>query len=259
MHLRTIERDFQTKVCGQVRLESEGIERFRVFTPFMFDDGDNLAVVMRREAERWVLTDEAHTYMHLSYDMSEKDLNTGTRQKIIADTLSMFQVEDREGELRLEVPEENFGDALFSFVQAILRISNVSFLARERVRSTFMEDFRTLLSESVRKDRLNFNWSDPNHDPAGNYKVDCRINGTDRPILVSALNNDGKTRDATISLLQFEKWNIPFRSLAIFEDQEAINRKVLARFSDVCGKQYSSLAPNRDRITEYISKVAPAA
>ena len=44
-----------------------------------------------------------------------------------------------------------------------------------------------------------------------------------------------------------EKWGIPFRSLAIFEDQESINRKVLARFSDVCEKQLEPLhQPRQD-------------
>ena len=70
-----------------------------------------------------------------------------------------------------------------------------------------------------------------------------------------ALPNDGRTRDATIALLKFERWELPFRSLAVFEDQESINRKVLARFSDVCEKQYSNLAGNRDRIERYLDEI----
>ena len=254
MSIETMERDFHQKVSAKVRLAAEGMERFRVFTPFLFDDGDHLVIVLKKEGARWVLSDEAHTYMHLTYDIDEKDLHGGTRQKIISNALSTFRIEDRDGELMLDVPDERYGDALFSFVQALLKISDVSYLSRERVRSTFMDDFRTLLSEAVPEERRSFDWSDPEHDPRGMYTVDCRINGMSRPLFVHALTGDGGTRDATIALLQFEKWGIRFRSLAIFDDQESINRKVLARLSDVCEKQFSSLTANRERIVHFLDE-----
>jgi hypothetical protein len=117
-----------------------------------------------------------------------------------------------------------------------------------------MDDVRALLSEVAPEERRLFDWSDPLRDPKGIYTVDCRINGMPEPLFVHALANDLRTRDATIALLQFERWDIPFRSLAIFEDQESINRKVLARFSDVCDKQFSSLTLNRERITRFVDE-----
>lgn len=255
MTINTIVREFRAKVCDQVQLAQEGMDRYRVFTPFIFEDGDHLAIVLRRENSNWILSDEGHTYMHLTYDIDEKDLQKGTRQKIITNALSVFKVEDRDGELMLAIQEDQFGDALFSFTQALLKITDVSFLSRERVRSTFMEDFRSFMSEVVPEQRRSFDWHDPQRDPQGMYNVDCRVNGMVRPLFVFALPGDDKARDATISMLQFEKWGLAFRSLAVFEDQESINRKVLARFSDVCEKQYSSLGANKDRITRYLQEV----
>jgi len=253
MSLEKIEAAFQEKVGCKVRLMSEGLDRYRVFTPFLFEDGDHLSIVFKRDNGNWILSDEGHTYMHLTYDLEEKDLQRGTRQKIINNTISVFHIRDREGELFLRVEKESYGDALYAFVQALLKITDVTFLSRERVHSAFMDDFRAFISERVPKDRRTFDWHDFQHDPQGIYSVNCRINHLTRPLMVFALPNDDHTRDATIAVLQFEKWGIPFRSLAIFEDQEIITRKVLARFSDVFEKQFSSLG-DKDRIHRFLKE-----
>jgi hypothetical protein len=255
MELKQIEHDFREKVSEKLRIYPEGMNRYRVFTPFLFEDGDHLAIVLRRENGGWVLSDEGHTYMHLTYDLDEKDLQKGTRQKIITNALSVFSVQDRDGEMVIPVQNEQYGDALFSFVQALLKLSDVTYLTRERVRSTFMEDFRAFMEQTVPENRRQFDWSDREHDPQGKYSIDCRVNGMVRPLFIQAIMGDDKTRDATITLLQFEKWGVPFRSLAIFENQEEVSRKVLARYSDVCEKQFSSLAANRDRIIRFLQDV----
>jgi len=187
--------------------------------------------------------------------LNEQDIDSGSRGALISNSLEGFSVENRNGELVIPVIGERFGDALFNFVQALTKVNDVSFLSRERVRSTFMEDLRAFLRAKVPPERLVFDWADPAHDSAKKYVVDARINGMKRPLLVHGLPNDDKVKDATISLLMFEKWHIPFRSLAIFEEQETISRKVLARFTDVNEKAFSSLENNQDRIGDYLDRV----
>lgn len=131
MSVEGLERRFREKVAEQIRLRREGVNRYRVFTPFLFEDGDHLVIVLKKEGPRWVLSDEAHTYMRLAHCLDERDPRAGTRQQVITNTLSSFRIDDRNGELVLPVPDDRFGDALYSFVQAILNISDVAYLTRE--------------------------------------------------------------------------------------------------------------------------------
>ena len=131
MTVETIRDDFRSKVCEQIDVIAEGLERYRIRNPFIFDDGDHLAIVLRRSPDGWQLTDEGDTFMRLSYRIDLNDLRKGNRQKIISNALDAFAVRDLSGELVVDIPDSRFGDALYSFVQAILKISDVTYLSRE--------------------------------------------------------------------------------------------------------------------------------
>src|SRR5687768_4923238 len=119
---KEIARAFKRKVSAGVKIEQDGLDRFIVYTPFSFDDGDHYVVVLKRDDDKWVLTDEGHTFMHLSY--SEVDLDAGTRSQVIDRALSSSKVENLAGELRLIVPGKAFGDALFTFIQTLTRVAS---------------------------------------------------------------------------------------------------------------------------------------
>ena len=252
MNTTQLEREFKRKVSEEIDVELEGLDRYIVYTPFMFDDGDHFVIVLKKHNDRWRFTDEGHTFMHMSY--GDIDITHGTRKSIIDRVLLSFRLANEDGELCLEVPDNQYGDALFSFVQALVKISDTTYWTRERVRSTFMEDFRAFLEEKIPNQRRTFDYYDRQHDPEGKYPVDCRVNGVSRPLLVFGINNDSKCQYAQIALLQFEKWGQQFHSMAIFEDQEQINRGVLARFTDVVENQFASLG-TRDRMEKYLDEV----
>ena len=256
MSIKTIEKDFIDRVSAKIRLLAEGQERFRVLTPFQFEDGDQFVIVLKKIGDKWVLSDEAHTYLHLTYEIDEKQLHKGARRKIILNALSMFDVEDRNGELILDVSDGRYGDALYDFVQALLKITDVSYLSKEQVRPTFMEDFRTLLHKKVSEPekRMFFDWWHQERDPQRIYRVDCLINGIPEPLFVYALANDSRTRDATIALHQFRRWEVPFRPLGIIKDSGAVSNNVLARFNDVCKEYFIGINESYASIAQYLDE-----
>lgn len=258
MNFTAIEDEFRKKICEQVSLLAEGVDRYRVFTPFTLSDGDHLSVVLKKEGVRWVLTDEGETFMHLSFSMDSKSLSKGNRRKIINNALSAFDIEDRGGELVCHIPDTKYGDALYSFIQALLHISDISYLSKETVKSTFLQDFRDYFSSILPPDSLCFDWFDRKTDSNGVYTVDCRVDGRSKPLFVYALLGDDRVLNSTISLYHFKEMGIPNQSIGIFQDQKDVSRKALAKFTDVVDKQFSSLDGNKDSIKEYLEEIGVA-
>jgi hypothetical protein len=253
MEISDIQKDFKEKVCKEIRLIPEGLSRYIVSHPFTFDDGDHYIVILKKIGEDWSLSDEGHTIMHLSYE--DIDLRHGGYKEIIENTVSAFSLENKQGELLIHIPEERFGDALFSFIQALIKISDIKYLQRERVRSLFMEEFIGFLGETIPQQFRQFDYFHPEHDPQRVYTIDCLLKSKNRPTFIFGIPSDSKCQTATNIIYWWEKQQTLFDVMAIFENQEDINRKVLARFSDVCGHQFSNLPTNRDRIKGYIGQV----
>lgn len=257
IQIKTIQQQFKESVCAEITLEERGINRYVVNNPFIFEDGDNLVIVLKcdKDHKKWLITDEAHTLQHIGYFMDKKDLMKGTRKEIIEMAKSIFEVQEYDGEFFIEIKNEQYGGAFYNFVQCLLKIIDVTFLERKRIQSTFFEDFETQIKEIAHKRKLEvkFNYFIETKDKTKMYPIDCYIKTKKDPLFIFAINADTRCMIATISILTFEKWGLKFHSSGVFENQQNIGREVLARFSDAGEKQISSL-DNMDRLDEYIQQ-----
>ena len=257
MSIGTIEKDFIDSISTEIELVPDGRDRFYVYTPFRFNDGDHISIVLKKESEGWILSDEGHTYMHLTYDIDEQQLFRGTRQDIISRALSAFGVKDRDGELILEIRDTGYGNALYAFAQSLLKITSVTSISWKHAhRKTFMSEFKDMMYSVTSKDRIELDWFHEKHDPEGKYKVDCRINGMRTPLFVYALSTDKKVDRATIALYEFKAWNIPdFRSVGIIRDQTKVSRKSIDYFRTVADDCYP-LEESRNKIRQILAITA---
>jgi hypothetical protein len=257
MTLQDIIKEFKESACGEINLASAGLDRYVVYVPFSFEDGDHYVVLLKREGQNWILSDEGHTLMHLSYELRDREYEEGNRQKIIDEVLISHQIRNIDGELILTIPQNHYGDALFTFVQAITQITDVTFLNREVVKSTFREDFDKLVAEKGNElgvKNIAFRYTHPIRDPKGYYPVDVRLNGTtSRQILIFAIDSDDRCQSATIVLHQWREWQERFYSIAIFRDWMDINKLYLSRLSDVLNKHLTGLDKARELLKKELA------
>lgn len=115
-------RSFHQTICAGIRVVPEGTDRYRISSPFVFCDGDHLVLILKREKGEWILSDEGHTLMHLSYRLKSGDLMEGNRNDAIGNLCSLYRIENRGGELITPISDGDYGDAFFQMVQGLLRL-----------------------------------------------------------------------------------------------------------------------------------------
>jgi hypothetical protein len=120
--LKDIQADFVLKVHSDVwMIEDLGDDdSWHVFTPYVLDDGDGLAITLKYKNKQWTLSDEAHTYL-----ASFLDMGLPKYRKQVASISAQYNIQDDKGNLKLLVKDNQFGDALFTFTQALLAIANL--------------------------------------------------------------------------------------------------------------------------------------
>lgn len=52
----------------------------------------------------------------------------------------------------------------------------------------------------------------------------------------------------------FKQWDIPFKSIMVFEEQENINKKDVARLGNVADRIYDTLPTAKEELPVYLKK-----
>ncbi len=243
-----IEETLCKSMCADVRLHPRpGEERIMVETPFTFDDGDAYSLFLEPLPSGGVrITDCGHTLMHLSYSLDVDKLRSGTRERLFGKILDDGGVQDQAGELMLDSPLDQLGPNVFRFGQALTRIHDLNFLNRVRVESTFYDDLREAVLGIVPGDKVRQDYVLPNQPGAEDYVIDFHIQGPKEPIFLFGIPNKDKVMLTTIIIEHWLREKVPFDSLLVFEDQQKMPRKDLARLSNVGGEMVSSLDARDD-------------
>ncbi len=234
-------------LCGEVQIHKTRQGYLQILTPFTFTDGDTFQVYLQEMPGGGVrLTDFGHTLMHLSYENDLGKLREGTRGKLFDQVLATAGMREENGQLVFDAALERLGAGILQFGQGLTRIYDLTFLNRARVASTFYEDLKERLYALVVPEKIQQDFILAGETDAESYPIDYRVEGKRAPLFVFGVAGRDKARLVTIVLEHWLRAKVDFDSLLIFQDQQEIPRRDLARLSNVGGEMVASLDASED-------------
>ncbi|MGU9963996.1 MAG: DUF1828 domain-containing protein [Candidatus Halichondribacter symbioticus] len=130
----------------------KNIEDFvEITTPYLDRHNDYIQIYLKQDGDGYILTDDSYTIEDL--EMSGCAIESPKRQKLLEVTLNGFGIKTNNKELFVKATKENFAVSKHNFVQAVLAVNDMFYLARSTVTNVFVEEVQVWL----RKSEVRFN------------------------------------------------------------------------------------------------------
>lgn len=231
-----------------ISLEPTAPNTFRIYIPFFHEDGDMISMYLQTtDTNRLLLRDFGNTLMRVSYTF---DIDTENKISILNSIVKSNFGKLDDGEIILETDYENLAQSIFQYSQIVAKVSNVDIIRRENIKSMFNEYLSQFVLEHLKKYDVRQNVT-PTKDKQ--LLVDYAI-GKQNPIFLFGVGENTKASKVVISCLSFQKQRIPFRSLIVHEDFDALSSFYRNQITNAADKQYTSLDEFQNEGLEYIDR-----
>lgn len=241
--------DALRKFYGQkIALEELEPNIMRIYAPFFHEDGDMLSMYLQISPDgKLQIRDFGNTLMRLSYTF---DVDTENRRSILSSIVESNYGNLDDGELLLDTDLDHLGQSIFQYSQIVAKVSNMDILRRETVRSMFNVYLAEYIDQELKKYYIQRNVA-PTNDKQ--LVVDFQI-GKEKPFYLFGVNENTKASKVVITCLTFQKQRIPFRSLIVHEDFNALSAFNRNQITNAADKQYTSLEDFKTEGIDYIER-----
>ena len=211
---------------------------YQLIVPIRHEDGDMIDVYLQDSprGKGYVrICDFGMTLMRLSYTY---EINTPARLQIFENILINNSVRNDAGNLYLDAPFANLYESILQFVGCAQKVCNMRYWSREITRSVFYDDLRDCVAVKLSQ-------FEPVADqfpiPDFPNSVDWSLTHNRRNFYVFGVLGNDKAKNVTISLLEFQKSNLPFISLVVHENMEELGKRERLLLTRNADTQYPAL------------------
>ncbi|NLW92483.1 MAG: DUF1828 domain-containing protein [Syntrophomonadaceae bacterium] len=248
--LQELKEQFNNKI--DFREKRKGITQ--LIGPFFHEDGDMMDIFITESPTnpgKIRLCDYGMTIMHLSYDY---DIDTPNREGILDKIVSEHGLYRDDGNIYVDVDPQMLYQYVFQYSQTIAKVSSMQYFKREVIRNLFYEQLDEFIEVklSVYKPATKI-LPIPDRD---DLEVDYAFTLDKKKLFLFGIKDSTKARLTTISCLEFQKAKLPFKSIAVHEDFDALPKKDRTRITSAVDKQFPDLADFKQNAEQYFEREA---
>lgn len=242
-------------MAGQISFREKRPGVSQIIAPVFHEDGDMIDIFLDQRTPELRLTDNGLTLMRLSYTF---DIDTPNKRRILSRILAENEIQLEAGELSLPASADNLVARFLHFSQVIAKVTSLQYLRRQVISSLFYEMLAEFITASLRQ-----------FDPKPRFfplkerpelEVDWAFFSGARPLYLFGVKDSSKAKLSAISCLEFQRVEIPFRSVIVHEDFEDGLKKGDQRIiTSAADKQFISLDDFKENGFKFFSRELAAA
>jgi hypothetical protein len=236
-------------ICPNIEVEARGIDRYMIHTAYRYSDDDELHILFKNTDDGWVLTDEGHTVMWLSY---EDVALTDARKENLLKTIRSNHAEYADGEILVRCTLDNMGPALYSMIQALLQASMLLCMRKESIRNSFLDDmkqgFKAALGDNVR-----YCLDEAIDTAEKTYHADIFVD-VNPPIYVFGVSNTERCLNAIIFMMHMREENRNIRSVIVVDEEAKVSEDNINMAVTKSDKSFIGIKGMNDELSWYLKK-----
>ena len=211
---------------------------WKLIAPVFHEDGDMVDIFLEQRNGRVRVSDHGLSLMRLSYTY---EIDTGSKERIFRQILGENHVSEDEGNLFIDVAPNRVYPAVLAFAQTVAKICSMSRFKREVIANLFYESLDEFVIEGLQTFQPRADYVPV--EERSELQVDYGLTFGAQPIfLFGAKESDRpKVRLIAIACLEFEKAKLPFRSVVVHQNFEALAKNDRSIITNAVDKQFTSL------------------
>lgn len=205
---------------GRVFLTEKRTGIYQIHGPFYYEDGDMVDMYVSIIDGEPCISDYGMTLMRLSYNY---EIDTPNKERILKKILAENQLYENNGNIYTPIIAESMLKTVIHFVMVISKVMSMQYWSRNVVESLFFENIEEFIDEHLVK----FNPSKniiplPERD---DLVVDFAFSVGKRPIYLFPVRTHDKALLAALTMLEFQKNDLPFFGFVVTENYSALAAK----------------------------------